>query len=306
MPTTGTRSPYCWWNFSRAGISSRQGSQRACHRLISIGPRSEESATSGPPPRQGRVMSGSPPSTGSPVPGVQSSMPMRALALRSAGVSTSTSGGRTAMGPPSLIDDQAKAPRGDAHDERQRQQELPHAGPCVVTSFSASIGSVGPAPNDGHSRATGQAPQAGFLAWQRRRPCQMRWWRQHRPVALGEEGADGVLDLDRVGLLGPAEAPDEPAEVGVDGDAGHVEGVAEHDVGGLAARRRAGSPGRRGGGGTSPSKLLDERLAELEQRVGLRPEEAERAEELLEVLARRRRPSPRASGRPRTARGWRR
>jgi hypothetical protein len=55
-------------------------------------------------------MSGSPPETGSPVPGVQSSMPMRALASRSAGVSTSTSGGRTAMGPPSLIDDQATAP----------------------------------------------------------------------------------------------------------------------------------------------------------------------------------------------------
>ena len=43
--------------------------------------------------------------------------------------------------------------------------------------------------------------------------------REHGPVALGDERADRVLDLDRVGLGGPAPAPDQPPEVGVDGDA---------------------------------------------------------------------------------------
>ena len=28
--------------------------------------------------------------------------------------------------------------------------------------------------SDGHHFATGQAPQAGFWAWQQRRPCQIR------------------------------------------------------------------------------------------------------------------------------------
>ena len=51
---------------------------------------------------------------------------------------------------------------------------------------------------------------------------------------------DLVLDLDRVLLLGPAEAAREAAEVRVDGDAGDVEGVAEHDV-----RRLAADPGQR-------------------------------------------------------------
>ena len=54
------------------------------------------------------------------------------------------------------------------------------------------------------------------------------------------ERTDLVLDLDRVGLLGPPEATRQAAEVGVDGDAGDVEGVAEHDVGGLAS-----NPGKR-------------------------------------------------------------
>src|SRR5699024_3014123 len=44
------------------------------------------------------------------------------------------------------------------------------------TSFAAFTGSVWPSPYAGHSRATGQAPQAGLRAWQRRRPCQMTWW----------------------------------------------------------------------------------------------------------------------------------
>ena len=108
---------------------------------------------------------------------------------------------------------------------------------------------------------------------------------QHHPVALLEERADGVLDLDRVGLVGPAEAAGQPADVGVDGDARDAEAVAEDDVGGLAA-----DPGQ-GHQVVEPRRHLavvplDEGGAQLEQRVGLGPEEAERADDLLEVLAR--------------------
>ncbi len=92
-----------------------------------------------------------------------------------------------------------------------------------------------------------------------------------------------MLGLDRVGLLGPAEPAGEPAEVGVHGDPGDAEGVAEHHVGGLAAD--AGQldevlePGR-----DLAVVPLDEGGAELEQRLGLGAEEPERADDPLEGL----------------------
>src|SRR4051794_36552892 len=43
---------------------------------------------------------------------------------------------------------------------------------------------------------------------------------EHRPLALGDQLGDLRLDLDRVLLGGPAEAADQPAEVGVDGQPG--------------------------------------------------------------------------------------
>ena len=178
-------------------------------------------------------------------------------------------------------------------------------GPSVVTSFAAASGSVGPSPYDGHQRATGQAPQAGLLAWQTRRPCQIRWWQSITQSRFSEQRADLVLDLDRVGLVGPAEAAGQPAEVGVDGDAGDAEAVAEHDVGGLAAdagqRHQVVEPRRH-----LPVVPLDEGGAQLEQRVGLGAEEAERADDLLELLARGAGHRRRRRGRPRTAWGGRR
>jgi hypothetical protein len=108
---------------------------------------------------------------------------------------------------------------------------------------------------------------------------------EHHPVALLEQGAHGVLDLDRVGLVRPAEAAGQPPDMGVDGDAGNAEAVAEHDVRGLAAHAGQGDqvvqPGRH-----LAVVPLDERGAELEQRVGLGPEEAERSDDPLEVLPR--------------------
>ena len=108
------------------------------------------------------------------------------------------------------------------------------------SSLAALSGSVSPSPYDGHQRATGQAPQAGLRAWQMRRPWKIRRWESIVQSLLREQRADRVLDLDRVGLVGPAEPAHQPAEVGVDGDAGDAEGVAQHDVGGLAAHAGQG------------------------------------------------------------------
>ena len=49
-----------------------------------------------------------------------------------------------------------------------RASSCGRSGP--TTNLSASCGSTGPVPYDGHSSARKQAPQAGFLAWQTRRP----------------------------------------------------------------------------------------------------------------------------------------
>src|SRR5690625_4984559 len=61
---------------------------------------------------------------------------------------------------------------------------------------------------------------------------------QHRPVAFGEQRADGMLDLDRIRLLRPPEPAHESTEMSVDGDTRDVERVAEHDVGRLATHTR--------------------------------------------------------------------
>jgi hypothetical protein len=108
--------------------------------------------------------------------------------------------------------------------------------------------------------------------------------REHRPVTLGEQRTDRVLDLDGVGLLGPAEAAGQPAEVGVDGDAGDVECVAEHDVGGLAAHARQLHEVLEAARDL-PVVMLHQVGGELEQRLGLGAEEAQRPDDALEGLA---------------------
>src|SRR4029079_10812462 len=69
--------------------------------------------------------------------------------------------------------------------EHAAEHGAPHAGPSVLTSMAAATGSTGPSPYAGHQRATGHAPQAGFLAWQMRRPCQIRWWQSITQSFLG-------------------------------------------------------------------------------------------------------------------------
>ena len=55
----------------------------------------------------------------------------------------------------------------DKHDE-----DPPHERGSL-NKVAAFTGDVSPTPNDGQSPATGHTPQAGFRAWQHRRPCQI-------------------------------------------------------------------------------------------------------------------------------------
>ena len=75
----------------------------------------------------------------------------------------------------------------------------------------------------------------------------------------------GVLDLDRVLLGRPAPTPDQAPEMGVDGDSGDVERVAQNDVRGLASHT-----GQRHqlvhGVGQFAVEALDQRLTEANQR----------------------------------------
>ena len=107
--------------------------------------------------------------------------------------------------------------------------------------------------------------------------------RQHRVITRGDERGDLSLDLFRVGLLRPAEAPREAAEVGVDRQPRHVERVAEHDVGRLAP-----DPGQGDEVAQAPWNFaviaLAERLPEPDEGVCLRPKEAGRPDEVLEFV----------------------
>ena len=49
-------------------------------------------------------------------------------------------------------------------------------GPRSGAAWPPSRGRSGRRRRTGTTLATGQAPHAGFCAWQQRRPCQIRWW----------------------------------------------------------------------------------------------------------------------------------
>lgn len=101
------------------------------------------------------------------------------------------------------------------------------------------------------------------------------------PLIGGDEGHEVAFDLDGVVVDGEAEALAEAANVGVDGDAGGVEGVAEDDVGGLAAHSGEGDEfvhGARDLAGVA----FDELLATGLYVAGLVAEEAGGLDEALE------------------------
>ena len=111
----------------------------------------------------------------------------------------------------------AKRPR-ISHRAKVGISPVTRTGPSLTSLRSGRPGRSGP------RRTTGTAGRAGrrrrrAAGVAERRPWKIRRWRQHRPVLARDQRADRVLDLDRVGLGGPAEPADQPAEVRVDGDA---------------------------------------------------------------------------------------
>ena len=127
------------------------------------GPGSVFSATSGPPPKHGSVIAGR---SLLALPGAQSSIPASLFICRSVGVSTSI----FACADLRQVGSVVVGGRGAAHEQTGHEQagheqgsrHPSHARLSVRTSFSATTGSVGPSPYDGHHFATGQAPQAGL------------------------------------------------------------------------------------------------------------------------------------------------
>ena len=95
---------------------------------------------------------------------------------------------------------------------------------------------------------------------------------------------DVLLHAQRVLRRRPPQAAREPAHVGVHGDGGLTEGVAEHDVGGLAPHARQGHE-LLAAARHPPLEALGERLTDAEQMAGLSALEAERPQDRLEVLA---------------------
>ena len=197
-PRNRTRPPAWTAAPPSRGISSRHGSHQEAQTLTTVGrPRRPASRTAeGPAPgsRQSRVTSGRPAAdrgsdgvrlgarleNGRPGRGGwrrfrRAEAPVRRgrrAGQRTGGVAAA---GRTGRGPATR-----PAPAATRAVPVRARRPGPAGGHGTsFTSAAATSASVGPSPYDGHSRATGQAPQAGLRAWQRRRPWKITRWRQH-------------------------------------------------------------------------------------------------------------------------------
>ena len=164
----------------------------------------------------------------------------------------------------------------------------------------ARVGSVSPSPYAGPAsrpgRPAGRSPRvAGASAVEDQQVA------EHGPVSAREERTELVLDLDRVLLAGPPEPPGQPADMGVDGDPGDSKALPRTTLR-SCARHRAAS--RLGWGCRGPGRHTSRRGGtQPEQRLGLRAEEAGRADQLLQLGAIGRPRGPRAVGIP-GEKGW--
>ena len=91
-----------------------------------------------------------------------------------------------------------------------------------------------------------------------------------------------MLDLDRIGLVGPAETADQTPKMGVDRETRDIESVAQHDVCGLPPDPVQGDQV------LEPTRHLsvetfDEIRRETQHRLGLGPEEARGREHRLHL-----------------------
>ena len=155
--------------------------------------------------------------------------------------------------------------RGD--DPRQAQGARPTAHPRGSRTSFAALTGIGLAlpvrgtPLRDRARPTGRVASVAAAP-----AVPDEVMAEHGPVPLLEQRADLELDLIGFRRRRPAEAVGQPVEVGVHGDAGHVEGVAEHDVRGLAThagqRDQVAQPARH-----LAVEVLDQSRAELDQGV---------------------------------------
>jgi len=171
--------PLASWLKSRmSGASDRHGGHHCAQKFTIIGPRSPPSRRVDPPPRQVSSTSGSPPWTaGKEVDAGQSGIPAaRRSATRSTGDglavadTADSTGGPVATG---ASDPVCVQPASAATTSTTRIRFVTAAPSNKVAAFT---GDVSPTPKDGQSPATGHTPQAGFRAWQHRRPCQITRW----------------------------------------------------------------------------------------------------------------------------------
>src|SRR5882757_6082501 len=101
------------------------------------------------------------------------------------------------------------------------------------------------------------------------------------PLLARQERTDILLDFFRVGMRCPAEPARQPGKVGVHRQAGLAEGIAEHQIGGLAAYTREGHKllerVRH-----LPAEAVTQSLSEGDELVRLGPEETGGPDEPLE------------------------
>ncbi len=137
------------------------------------------------------------------------------------------------------------------------------SGPC--TSAAAISGSVGPGTERRAILGQHAHPARRFAGVAHPATVKDHPVTEQRPLLAFDEFADGVLDLDRVLLGRPAPPPNQAPEMGVDGDSGDVERIAQDDVRGLTPHT-----GQRHqlvhGVGQFAVESLDQRLTQADQR----------------------------------------
>ena len=183
---------------------------------------------------------------------------------------------------------------------RPRASALTRAARALAVA--AARATPGGSPS-GRARTPGTAPQRGPPRVADLAAVEDQQVGGARPALARDQRHELPLDLQRVVRRREAEPVGHAQHVRVDGDAfGDAVGVAEHDVGGLAARCPAASPSPSRLAGTSPPWRSTSARGAADQALGLRPEEAGGADQLLQLGRLAPAPGRRRRGSARTAR----
>ena len=272
--------------------------------MTTIGPRKVARSTSGPPPRQGSVTAGSPPSTGSRRPRLAVVHTGGLLGLdqlgrvdvdrRRARVSARRRG-RTPRPQPSTAT-RATAAAANALARRV----MP--GPRCAPAWRRRPGRSAPRRTTGTSARPGRRRRRACGRGRPRRPCQIRWWLSIVQSRLGNSAPTACSTLTgSVSSVQPKRRASRPKWVSTVMP-GMPKALPSTTL--AVLRPTPGSVTRSSRrGGTSPSYRSTSAGAQLEQRLGLGAEEPERPDDLLELVAVGGRHRRARRGRPRTASG---